>query len=236
MEGQPAVGAEAPHLNLLQRVMLAFTAPSKLGEFLRTRQPWFWTLAIVGIVSVILFMLVPTDVFREAIEQQMRDRAQGQDFDAETAVQMGRIFGTLGALLGTFIGAFVIAGVVYLAMNVMMGGDSTYKQHLSAVSHMYWINLLGFILLVPLWIAKEDMSVRLGLGLLLAEAPSSFVGHFMNAINLFGLWAAAALGAMESGLSGGKMTVGKGIGTVIVLYVIWAVVSAVWATVMGGAM
>ena len=115
MEGQPAVGAEAPDLNLLQRVMLAFTAPSKLGEFLQTRQPWFWTLAIVGIVSVILFMLVPTDIFREAIEQQMRDRAQGQEFDAETAVQMGRIFGTLGALLGTLCIVMVYAVVRQLS-------------------------------------------------------------------------------------------------------------------------
>ena len=164
---------------------------------------------------------------------QRRD-LQGQEFDPETAVRMARIFGTLAVALGTFVGAWVVAGVVYLAFNVMLGAGSTYKQHLSAVSHMYWINLLAFLVILPLWIVKEDMTMRLGLGLLLTDAPTSFPAHLLNSINLFGLWACAVLGSIESGLSGGKIPVGKGIGTVIVLYLIWAVVSAGSATMFGG--
>jgi hypothetical protein len=241
MEGQPyesgqppagASGAGAP--GLVQRVLLVFMSPGKLGEVLRAQQPWFWTLAIVAVVSVALFLLVPSEIFVEAMRQQTAGRPQGQDFDPDTALRMGRIFGSVGALLGTFIGAAVIAGVVYLAFNVMLGGDQTYKQHLAAVSHMYWINLLGFVLVIPLWIAKEDMQVRLGLGLLLPEGPSSYVGHLLNSINLFGVWSAMALGAMESGLSGGRVSIGKAIGTVLALYGVWALVAAGWATLTGG--
>ncbi len=231
---EPSAGEPAP--GLVQRVLLVFIAPIKLGEILRGRQPWFWTLAIVAVVSVVLFLLVPSDIFVQTMREQAAGRPQGQEFDPESALRMGRIFGSIGALLGTFIGAAVIAGVVYLAFNVMLGGDLTYKQHLSAVSHMYWINLLGFILLVPLWIAKEDMQVRLGLGLLLSEGPSSYIGHLLNSINLFGLWSAAALGAMESGLSGGRVSLGKGIWTVLALYLLWALISAVWPTITGGMM
>lgn len=247
MEGQPyesdqpapggpppdsGAGAAAP--GLVQRVVMVFMSPGKLGELLRAQQPWFWTLAIVAVVSVVLFLLVPSDIFVEAMRQQTAGRPQGQEFDPDAALRMGRIFGSVGALLGTFIGAAIIAGVVYLAFNVMLGGDQTYKQHLAAVSHMYWINLLGFVLLIPLWIAKEDMQVKLGLGLLLPEGPSSYVGHLLNSINLFGVWAAMALGAMQSGLSGGRVTMGKAIGTVLALYGIWALVAAAWATVTGG--
>lgn len=229
-----SAGPEAPEMNLFQRAMLAFMAPSKLGEYLRIRQPWFWTLAIIAVVSTVLFFLIPADIFQAATEQSMRGRSQGQQMDMESAVKMARIFGTIAVGLGTFVGAWVIAGVVYLAFNVMLGGDSTYKQHLSAVSHMYWINLLGFLVVLPLWIVKEDMTTRLGLGLLLTDAPTTFPAHLMNSINLFGLWAVAVLGAIESGLSGGRVSAGKGFGTVLALYLIWAVISAASATMFGG--
>jgi hypothetical protein len=231
MEGQPVEGAavDTPELNLFQRVMLTFTAPSKLGEYVRSRQPWFWTLAIVAIVSAVLFLVMPAELIQSAMERGAQGRSEGQEMDPDTMLLMGRVSTTVGALLMTFVFAFAIAGVVYLTFNVMLGGDSTYKQHLSAVSHMYWINLLAFLIVLPLWISKGDMNVRLSLGLLLADEPSSIPTHFMNSIGLFGLWASAVLGTIESGLSGGKISVGKGITTVLVLYFMMAIGSAVIA-------
>ena len=231
-EAGTVLGSDTASLNLIQRVVMVFTAPAKLGEILRLRSPWFWTLAIVGIVSLIGFLVLPSDLFRAAVEEQLARRPD-QPQEIDTAMRFARIAGTAGALIGTFVAAAVIAGVVYLVFNVMLGGETSYKQQLSAVSHMYWINMLGFLVLIPLWIAKEDMQVRLGLGLLLPEAPSSFFGHLMNGINIFGLWSSAALGAMESGLSGGKITVGKGITTVLVMYFVWVLISASWATIVG---
>lgn len=235
MEGQPVEGAavEAAELNMLQRIILAFTAPSKLGEYLSFKQPWFWTLAIVAIVSAILFLVMPAELIQSAMERGAQGRSQGQEMDPETMLLMGRVSTTVGALLMTFVFAFAIAGVVYLTFNVMLGGGSTYKQHLSAVSHMYWINFLAFIIIVPLWISKGDMNVRLGLGLLLTDEPSTLPTHFMNSIGLFGLWASAVLGAIESGLSGGKISVGKGITTVLVLYFFLAIGSAFIANAFG---
>ncbi len=234
MNGEPGAvqGADATVPNLIQRVVMVFMSPTKLGELLRQRSPWFWTLAIVGIVSLVGFLVLPADLFRAAVEEQLsRQPDQAQDID--TAMRFARIAGTAGALIGTFVAAAVIAGIVYLVFNVMLGGETNYRQHLSAVSHMYWINMLGFLLLIPLWIAKQNMQVRLGLGLLLPDAPSSFFGHLMNGIGIFGLWSSAALGAMESGLSGGKISVGKGITTVLVMYFVWVVISAAWATIVG---
>ena len=219
---------------MLQRIILAFTAPSKLGEYLSFKQPWFWTLAVVAIVSAILFLVMPAEVIQSAIDQGAQGRSQGQEMDPETMLLMGRVSTTVVALVGTFIFAFVMAGVVYLTFNVMLGGGSTYKQHLSAVSHMYWINFLAFIIIVPLWISKGDMTVKLGLGLLLTDEPSTLPTHLINGITLFGLWASAVLGAIESGLSGGKISIGKGVTTVLVLYFIWVLGSAVVTNAFGG--
>jgi hypothetical protein len=84
-------------------------------------------------------------------------------------------------------------------------------------------------LLIPIWISKGDMQIALGLGLLLPEAPESFGAHYLNAITIFGLWASVALGMIESGISGGRISTGKAVGTVLVLYLVAAAVKAVMA-------
>ncbi len=229
----PSAATAGP--NLIQRVVMVFGSPTKLGEALRLRSPWFWTLAIVAIISVIIFAFVPEDLLRATIEAQAAGRPQGEAQDIETAVRFARIAGAAAALLITFISAAVVAGVVYLAFNVMLGGEGTYKQHMSAVAHVFYISLLGSLLILPIWISKGDMQLRLGLGLLLPDAPSSFFGHLLNGTTIFGLWSAAALGAVQSGLSGGRIAVGKAVITVLVLYLVWVIVQAAWSTLTGGA-
>lgn len=232
---EPAESAVEATPSLVQRVIMVFSSPTDLGAALRRASPWFWTVAIVAIVSAVIMALIPADLLRAAIEQQARARPEGQQGpDPETLVTIGRFSGAIMALVMNFIAAFVTAGVLYLAFNVVHGQDATYRQHLSATAHVWWIGLLAFVIVVPIWISRGEMQTKLGLGLLLQEAPETFVGHFLNSITLFGLWMGAALGAVESGLSGGRLTVGKGIGTVFVLYLIWVVFQAAMATLFGG--
>ncbi len=221
--------------SLVQRVIMVFTSPVNLGTALRAASPWFWALAIVGIVSAVIMLLIPADLLQSAMEAQAQARPEGQEGpDPDTMLMIGRVSGTVMALVMTFISAFVTAGALYLAFNVVFGQDATYRQHLSATAHVWWIGLLAFLIVVPIWISRGEMQTKLGLGLLLEEAPETFVGHFINGITLFGLWSGAALGAVEAGLSGGRLTVGKGIGTVLALYLIWIVFQAALATLFGG--
>jgi hypothetical protein len=229
-----SVSPEEKAPNLVQRVIMVFLSPGKLGELIRGRSPWFWTLVIVAVISAVAWLLLPVDLLRQTIEMQAAARPQAQQPDAETAVRMARIFGPISVLVMTFVAAAVIAGVLYLAFDVALGQETTFKQHLSAAAHIYWINFVGFLVLIPIWAAKGDMQIALGLGLLLPEAPSSFGGYLLNSITIFGLWSTSALGAIESGLSGGRVTVGKAISVTLLLYLLWVVLNALRATFMGG--
>ncbi len=233
VEGQTAGGGSAGQAgpSLIQRVIMAFAAPAKLGEVLRSYSPWFWTLVIPSVIAAIAFALVPADVWRQALEETARSQPEGPDLD--TLVTISRISGSLGALVMAFVFAAIAAGVLYLVFNVVFGLDATYKQHLSAMAHISWITTLGFLLVIPIWISKGDMQIALGLGLLLPEAPASFGAHYVNSITIFGLWAAAALGLIESGFSGGRISTGKAVGTILVLYLVGAAVKAVMA-LLGG--
>jgi hypothetical protein len=220
-----------PATSLLQRVIMVFTAPGKLGQVLRGQAPWFWTLVIAALVGAIVFALLPADVIRQAVEGRAQQQEGGPSLD--TLVTITRFSGAAGSLIMSFISAAVAAGVLYLVFNLVFGLDALYKQHLSAMAHIWWINTIGFLLLVPIWISKSDMQIALGLGLLLPEAPSTFVGHYLNSITVFGLWASAALGLIESGISGGRITAGKAVGTILVLYLVAAVVKALLAMIGG---
>lgn len=223
--------ATAP--NLVQRIVITFTAPGGLGERLRVASPWFWTLVPVAVISAAVALLTPADLIIQAAEASAGARGGGQAPDPETIVRFGRIFGVAGSLLGTFVGAAVIAGVLYLVFNVMFGQDLTYKQHLSATSHAFWITLLGGLITFPLMVAQGDINMKLSLGLLLSDPTASFLGRFLNGITIFGIWTSGALGAIESGLSGGRVSAGKAATLIIVLYLAFALVVAGFGSLTG---
>ncbi len=224
------VGAGGETPNLVQRVVMAFSSPTRLGEVLRQRSPWFWTLAIVAIIGTIIVLVFPEELFRQMITAR-GSQPQGQ---AQPSIGMTRGIGAGSALLGSFVAAAVIAGMLYLVFNIIYGrAEATYKQHTSALAHSWWILMIGNLLTFALQVAKGDGTLRLGFGLLLAEDPSSFVGYFLSGITIFGLWSSAALGAVESGLSGGKVSVGKAATTVIVLYLAFVAVSAIFPSLAG---
>ncbi|MEE8521560.1 MAG: hypothetical protein V3S83_09395, partial [Gemmatimonadota bacterium] len=70
-----SVQAAAP--NLIQRVIAVFASPTQLGERLRQNSPWFVTLSIVALVSVVMMLITPAELIREAAEAQMA--AQGRE-------------------------------------------------------------------------------------------------------------------------------------------------------------
>lgn len=209
---------EAP--NLLQRVGMVYFAPARLGEALRGRSPWFWTLAIVVAVSIVLILLTPAELLVAAAQRS----AGGREGAPQMQATQLRVFSLIGTLL-LFIFAAIVAGVLYLVFNIIFGlSEVTYKQHLSVVAHSWWITLLGGVIAFPLQLAQEDPTLRLGFGLLLGDEPSTFLGYFLQNITLFGIWAAIAIAAMESGLSRGKVTTGKGAAAILVLYLLAAAI------------
>ncbi len=212
--------------NLIQRIMLVFSSPAKLGEILRVRSPWFWTLAVIAIISLITFLTLPED-FLVQLFTQGRQVEEGQLMAPSTmrAISIG------SAVVMTFVGAAITAGVLYLFFSVFFGQtEGTFKQQLSAVAHAWWILTIGNMLQYGLQLAKGDATLRFGLGLMLPEEPSSFLGFLLNNITIFGLWTTVALALIQTGLSGGKVTIGKATTTLMLLYLLTVALTAVTQT------
>ncbi len=93
---------------------------------------------------------------------------------------------------------------------------------------------MGAVIVFPLKIVQGDALLDLGLGLLLVDEPSSFAGFFVNGITIFGVWTYVALGSVESGLSGGKISLGKAGSALIVLYLLGRAVGAGFQSLFAG--
>lgn len=219
--------------NLVKRVVMVFTAPTRLGEALQNRSPWFWTLVPVAVIGLIVALSIPTELIVQAAQQTMAQRQGGTPPPPETIARMGRIFGALGAAVGPIIGCVVVAALLYFLFNVLFGQDEKYSQHLSAAAHVFWIVTLGSVVTLPLMIAKGDMNTQLSLGLLVQDPTANFIGRFLNGITIFGLWGTGALGLVESGLSGGRVSSGKAITAVFGLYLVWALIVAGFRSISG---
>lgn len=231
-ETTPMTGVAGAELEpgLPQRVAMVFASPVKLGAALRAQAPWFWTLVPVVAISALIWILVPGDVLRATAEAGMAGRGAGGGPDPAEMVRFMRISGVVGAVVGPFVAAAAIGGLMYVLFSVFSGQETGFRQHTSAAAHIFWITTLGALLTFPLWIVKQDLQVSLSLGLLLPEASESLFGRVLNAITIFGLWSSVALGAVESGLSDGRIPVGKAVGIVLTLYLLWALA----AGFMGG--
>lgn len=233
MEGQTAEspGSQPTAPNLLQRVIMVIVSPVKLGETLRSQSPWLVTLAIVAVISMALLAFYPEELTRQLLERG----SGGRGDQPGLSIELMRWIIAIQALVFAFIVAAIIAGLLYLIFNVIFGqADLTYKQHLSALAHSWWILVLGAVIVFPLKIVQGDALLDLGLGLLLADEPSSFAGFFVNGITIFGLWTAVALGSVESGLSGGKISLGKAGSALIVLYLLGRAVGASFQSLFAG--
>ena len=200
------------------RVVNVFFAPGELFEKLRDNPVWFWTLLLAGVMITASMAVVPAEAWEQMLQAQSAESGQEIPEGMGTII---RISGTVFAALGVFIWAFILAGLVMLLFTFFMGGDGTYKQYLSVVSHSMLISALGAVVTTPLKVIKLDPQLTLNLGTFLPFLEEGFLLRFLTMMDLFGLWGFAILAVGITKIDP-RRSFG---GTFGILFVIFAVVS-----------
>jgi len=200
------------------RVVGVFFSPGELFEKLRDNPVWFWTLFLSGMVITATMAVLPAEAWDQMLQAQAAQSGQ------EMPEQMGtiiRISGTAFALIGIFIWTFILSGLAMILFTFFMGGDGTYKQFLSVVSHSSLIGALGAMVTTPLKIIKLDPQLTLNLGTFVPFMEEGFLFRFLTYMDLFGLWSFAILAVGITKIDP-RRSFG---GTFGILFGIWVVVS-----------
>lgn len=223
-----ATGTGRASLSTLpRRIAQVFLSPGELFEFLRERPLWLDVLLLMVATNVLANLLIPEETLREIIVQNMPSDAEPAQVDA--LVGFTRTWGFILAVIGTPISVAIVAGVIALAYNVVLGGEARYRQLFSATTHAYIILVAGGLLTLGLLLAG-GRQVVLSPALLLPELGEGYFGRFLGRINIFALWTAVVLG-----IGVGRLYPGRSAGAAAAyLLALYAILVALFAIPGGG--
>ncbi|MDH3733618.1 MAG: YIP1 family protein [Gemmatimonadota bacterium] len=209
--------------NLLVRIGQVFFSPGALFEALRARPVWIDVMILLLIASAASQMLLPEERFRELFMQQMPPDTDPAD--AEQIMGFMRRWGIGVAVIWLPIATAVVAGMISLAFNVVMGGEARFRELYSAVVHAFVILTVGgFVVLGLLLMGGEQ--VVLSPALILPDMGNGYLARFLARINVFAVWTCIVLGIAVSKLYSGRSAFG-GAMYLLVLYGIIVGASAI---------
>ncbi len=138
----------------------------------------------------------------------------------KTALQTGISQAVIG-----FLVPVIIAGILFVAFNAVLGGDARFKQLLATVVHASPVQVVGVIVSTPIMYLKESMTSVTSLGVLLPMLDeSSFLSKFLGSIDLIRVWWILVLSV---GL--GVLYRRKTSSVATALFAVYAVIAGLWA-------
>jgi len=215
--------ASVPKLPALpSRIVQVFVSPPRLFDALKERPVWIDVLLLIVIINVVVTATMPAEIQRRLIEQFLPAGADPAQLDQ--MVESGRTRGIVSSVIFTPIMIAVVAGVLMLAYNVILGGEAKFKQLFSATAHAYLIMTAGGLLMLGLIYAGSEQMV-LSPALILPDLGDGFLARLLGAINVFSIWMCIVLGIGVSRIYPKRSAAGAST-YLIVLYLVQASVTA----------
>jgi Yip1 domain len=191
-------GAPAAPLSLPARFIGIITAPKETFQSVAAHPRWFGMLLICAVlVAVCAALPMTTDAGKEAT---LRQQVEGMESfgmtvsdQAYESMRRNMRFApySTGATILVFtpIVSLVFAGLLYLAFNVMMGGEATFKQVFAVLVHAGVISTLAQLFTGPLNYFRGAVTSATNLAVLLPMIePKSFIGRVLSMTDLFLIW------------------------------------------------
>lgn len=197
MDESTAAGAhdEPKAPNLFVRIGQVFFSPGKLFEALRDRPVWLDVCILLIVLSAASQLLIPEERYREIFLSQMPPETDPAD--AERMMGFFRQWGVAFAVIWLPIATAIVAGLLSLAYNVMMGGEARFKQLFSAVMHSFVILTAGGFVVLALILLGGEQAV-ISPALLFPDLGDGYLARLAYRVNVFAIWTSVLLGIAVS--------------------------------------
>jgi hypothetical protein len=149
------------------------------------------------LMAAAVFGFLSTDVGMDAsLDQQMRMMESlrfnfpDEFYDQmEARAPMARYYAAGGILVTSPLICAVVAGIMILIFNVVLGGDATFKQAFAIVAHSQVLLVVQQFFILPLNYVRETMSSATTLSVFAPMLDEmSFLGRLLGWIDLFWVW------------------------------------------------
>lgn len=179
---------------LSARVLNVFIAPSQAMAPLRENPAWVGAAALGSLLVLLSNVLIPTEIFAEAMRQAVLERGGPAPRGLESGAALFHYGGAIVGAVIWWVAVAIMAGLVTLVFAFLLGDEGTYRRYLAVVAHAFVISAVGALVLVPLRISAGDASLLLSVGTLLPFLEEGYLARVLGALDLFGLWTWVVVG------------------------------------------
>jgi hypothetical protein len=228
---------------LLARAVGIIVSPRETYESVVAHPKWLGMLALVAVtLGLVLGLFFASDVGRQAwLDQTVSaSEAAGRTISDQQYAGMERISHYLAYIVPVQIIVFtpilylIVSGILFAVFNAGLGGEASYKQVFTVVTHAGVIGILQVLFATPMNYLRGSMTSATSLGVLLPMlTEGSFLGRLFGMIDVFYIWQVVVLGI---GLAVLYRRRTQPIATALLgVYVVIAAIIALVMSRMGGA-
>lgn len=231
----------APSVSSFGRIFGAIFSPKPTFESIAQRPTWILPLVLLSLLSIVTIFIFSQRVGWRGFmirQDQQNSRLQKQ-MDQMTPEQREKmldqqtkaasIFGYIGAVLGLFIVAVIIAAVLMAALNLMSGGGVGFKTSLGIVAYSWVPGLIGGLLGILVLFLKDPSTIDIqhlvatNAGAFLSDDAPKWQESLLSSFDLFTFWSMILMGIGYSAVNPKKISFGKALGTIVVVWAIYVV-------------
>ncbi len=180
-----------PRPAFFNRLWMVFVQPGELFKALAANPAWFPVALLCGLVVGLVMSILPTEFFRDAAVQNL---PPGQAADQQLPPIVYKAIAVGGAALGALIIPVLFSLATYVIFVFIRGDRGTFKQHLCVIAHTRIITSVGTVANTLVWLRSGDMTRTLAVGTFFPFLSEGFFAEFLQALDLFMLWAVAVVG------------------------------------------
>ena len=237
----PSGIAQPAPKGLAARIVGVIFSPGETYQSIAAHPRVLGVLALTTILmAAAVFAFLSTDVGMNAsLDQQMqvmeslRIDLPDEVYDQiEARAPRARYYAGGSLLVMSPLICALVAGIMLLIFNVVMGSDATFKQAYAIVAHSQVLLVLQQVFILPLNYARETMASATTLAVFVPMLNErTFLARFLGWIDLFRIWWLVSLAIGAAMLY--KRKSGPIAWTLIGLYALFALVVAAALTAYG---
>jgi len=234
---------EPARTGAIGRMFGALFSPQETFADIVARPSWLAPVILLTIISLGFTIAFTQRVgWERFMEQQLANNPRTANMPAEQRAQalergatVAKYFGYGGAALGSLVIVAALAGIFLGAFNLVGGAGTNYRTSLGILSHSLMplaiANLLAFIVLFLKRPDMFDLENPLGSNVaafLSGDAPA-WLNSLGRSLDIFSFWAMFLIATGFAAASPKKISLGKGLGIVVGVWVIYVLAKVGWA-------
>jgi Yip1 domain len=244
----PAITPEpVPQVSSIGRIFGVIFSPKPTFESIVQRPTWILPLLLISVLSIVTVFIfgqrvgwrgfmIRQDQQNSRLQKQMDQMTpERRDKMLDQQTKIAPIFGYVGAVVGIFVVAVIVAAVLMVALNMMVGGGIRFMTSLGIVAHSWVPALIGGLLGIVVLFLKDPSTIDIqhlvatNAGAFLSDDAPKWQESLLSSFDLFTFWSMILMSVGYSAINPKKISFGKAFGTIVGVWLLYVIVKVGFA-------